>query len=125
MKSVSHVLRDMLSRQGMHDRTAGTVLDVVNGDGERSRESALSHQPAGREGNQPMGNSGKGREPIEPAPVSDMQKRPHRLDGGTRHANHGTLRLIVNPNMSGMPMRKATERRTSAAFLMCIDGGKL
>ena len=63
MIPVSDALVELLGRQGMTAGRAATRVADGIGDGERSRESALSHQPAGKGGaSQPMGISGKGRQ---------------------------------------------------------------
>lgn len=137
MKPISHSLRDVLVRQGIANAKpvgAGKVRGMKGpgaaSDGARGGVAAdalqggTEHPPIGRPGGarQPMAISGKGRGPLKPAPVSDSwKKRQHGSDGGTRHAIHATLRLIVNPNMSGMPMRKGAVK---TPFLICIEGGR-
>lgn len=72
MNHVSEATRDLLARCGMHDRTAGTGLVVLNkGPGAASdgahggvvadAPGGIKHPPIGRQGGErPMGNSGKG-----------------------------------------------------------------
>lgn len=74
--------------------------------------------PTGR--SRRMGISGKGREP-KPAPVIRTLKHQLRFGEGPEAL---VLEVHTNPNMAGMAMRKPTRRKTSAGFLMVIDGGK-
>jgi hypothetical protein len=111
MKPVSHVLRDMLSRQGMHDRAVGAAMVMVNGDGERSRESALNHQTAMREGG-----------PLPMGMERDAAAKPRQFTGvgQTRfgESRSPVLRVHVNANASHMQARKMAV--SSATFLTCI-----
>lgn len=87
-----------------------------------AREGGQERPPIGRLGGarQPMGmEPGKGRGP-QPAPVYRGKRQPE-MERGAPVTSDGYLRLIVNPNMSGMPMRK---RAMQTPFLICIEGGK-
>lgn len=87
MKPVSDALRGLLSRQGMHDRKAGTLAVVLNegrgaaSDGALSQvkasnlEGGLGYSPIGRQGGgwQPMENSGKGPGVNAPAKFDSLR----------------------------------------------------
>lgn len=57
-------------------------------------------------------------------------KMPGQFTGEERQNCSGEIwngfdyRVHTNPAMSNMPMRKTAKRRTSAAFLMVIEGGR-
>jgi hypothetical protein len=112
MKSVTTVLEDWLVAQGMHDRAVGAAMVMVNGgDGERSRESALNHQTAMREGG-----------PLPMGMERDAAAKPRQFTGGgqTRfgQSRSPVLRVHVNANASHMQARKMAV--SSATFLTCI-----
>jgi hypothetical protein len=135
MKPISHSLRDVLVRQGIANAKpvgAGKVRGMkgpgaasdgaLGGVAADAREGGQERPPIGRLGGarQPMGmEPGKGRGP-QPAPVYRGKRQPE-MERGAPVTSDGYLRLIVNPNMSGMPMRK---RAMQTPFLICIEGGK-
>lgn len=100
MNHVSDSLRGVLAGCGMHDRTAGTVMVAGIGDGERSRESALNHQPTGEGGELRSMGMGK-RTPGEPAPVNREEMRQHVRRG----YGEPFLRLVAD-NVDMVPTRQ-------------------
>lgn len=105
----SAILR-MLVLEKLDANRAGTWLASGIGDGERSRESALSHQPAMREGDPlPMG-MGK-RTPAEPAPVN-REVKPNRLGG------RGGFAYVVHTNHAVPSTRKNTPK---VSFLVVVN----
>ena len=135
MRQISEGIYGLLVSQGLANAKpvgAGKVRGIKGpgaaSDGARggveadALQGGTEHPPIGRPGGarQPMGISGKGRE-ANPAPVVDMQKRHTVQERGTTVSENLALRLIVNPNMSGMPMRKGAVK---TPFLICIEGGR-
>lgn len=117
---MGETVKEMLVRQGIEAGRAGNTGRHGIDAGERDQTAAhpaIGRRPGGQTG--PMGISGKGRE-ADPAPVVDKRKHPHRPMRGAQIVGT-TLRLIINPNMSGMPM---TKRAKQTPFLICIEGGR-
>lgn len=120
MRHMGETVKEMLVRQGIEAGRAGNTGRHGIDAGERDQTAAhpaIGRRPGGQTG--PMGISGKGRE-ADPAPVVDKRKHPHRPMRGAQIVGT-TLRLIINPNMSGMPM---TKRAKQTPFLICIEGGR-
>ena len=112
MRQIRSALTDVLVGQGIANAKpvgAGKVRGI--GDGERSRESALSHQPAMREGDPlPMG-MGK-RTPAEPAPVHREVK--HNQPGGS----WASFAYVVHTNHAVPSTRKNTPK---VSFLVVVN----
>lgn len=103
MQPISHVLRDMLVRQGMSVGSAGTgrakrvASAPVDGEEERQRQ----HSPTAGEETRPIG-MGK-RTPAEPAPVvRDKTKRQQTVRG---YSGEPFLWLIAD-NVDVVPTRQ-------------------
>lgn len=128
MNRVSESIRDLLVRQGIEAGRAGNTGRHGIGDGERSRESALSHQLAQPGESNRANGMGKGA-PAETGASQQGGKRQHGARGSSC-GNHGTLRLIVNPNLSDMLKRGRTHPRERLPTfgvrprLNIIQGGK-
>ena len=119
MRHISETVYGMLMRQAIANAQpvgAGKVRGI--GDGERSRERALNHQPTGEGGE--LRSMGMKRTPAEPAPVNrgKRQTQPVRKSAGFDYVVH------LNHAADNMPARKTTKRNTSVAFLTCMDGGR-
>jgi hypothetical protein len=130
MRQISEGIYGLLVSQGLANAKpvgAGRVRGIDAGErSDNAAHPAIGRRPGGQTG--PIGNSGKGRGP-KPAPVQHREKRHTCLERGTTVNRTDALRLIVNPNMTGMAMRQTTQ--TPRAFaprgvvsLMVIDGGK-
>lgn len=111
MRQISEGIYGLLVSQGIANGRAGTRANGGIGDGERSRESALSHQPATREGDPlPMG-MGK-RTPGEPAPVNREVKR--NQPGGS----WASFAYVVHGNHAVPSTRKNTPK---VSFLVVVN----
>ena len=131
LNHVSDSLREVLAGCGMHDRTAGTGLVVLNkgpalstmassgGVAADAREGGQERPPIGRLGGarQPMGmEPGKGRGP-KPAPV--QQGRSVSIKQARRHP----FLVVIADNVDVVPTRQG--RISKRPSLVCIEGGKL
>lgn len=127
---IGHISGDtykVLMRQGLARGLAGTRSrgKGADGQGEEQPSRPLTGLRKGGDRN-PIG-MGKGRR-ANPAPVGqDVGERHHRQE--RRKDVYGTLRLIVNPNMTDMAMRQTTQSpralaRRGVVSLMIIEGGK-
>lgn len=108
MTHVSDSLREVLAGCGMHDRTAGTVMVAGIGDGERSRESALNHQPTGEGGE--LRSMGMGLE-------KDAGRNRRQFTGRRQTEGETTLMVAI------ATMKGARVVRT-APLMLIMDGGK-
>lgn len=122
MRTISDTVYNLLMAQGLARGTVGAVGPSGIGTGVPGRDQTHPLTDAAAGGPRiRSGNSMERTGTKAPAKSNREVGKRHDLDGGTSAHRSVALRLIVNPNMSGMPMRK---RAGQTPFLISIDGGR-